>query len=272
MNAMTIHQAQSFAVTDMERMALAFAKSNLFGVTNVEQALALCLIAQSEGRHPASAAQDYHIIKNKPSKKADAMLRDFLSAGGKVEWHKLDDTVADATFSHPAGGSLRISWDMARARMAGLATDMWKKYPRQMLRARVVSEGVRSVFPMATSGMYVPEEVQEFEQPKAQQTVVADASSGVVPPAEPKKQLVKQTREAFVAMRDEIDRCINVNELKALWRSPAFQAEYEKLSTQYQEGIVEHFDNQTRALNEHPVEIPAGYNFDNLEQEGVGAE
>jgi uncharacterized protein YbbK (DUF523 family) len=39
---------------------------------------------------------------------------------------------------------------------------MWKKYPRQMLRSRVVSEGVRTVCPGATSGMYVPEEVQDI--------------------------------------------------------------------------------------------------------------
>lgn len=151
-----------YEVSDIERMARAISGSKLFGISSPEQALALCLIAQSEGRHPASAAQDYHIIQGKPSKKADAMLRDFLSAGGKVEWHTLDDTVADATFSHPAGGAARITWDMPRAKKAQLSTPMWTKYPRQMLRSRVVSEGVRTVFPMATSGMYVPEEVQDF--------------------------------------------------------------------------------------------------------------
>jgi hypothetical protein len=39
---------------------------------------------------------------------------------------------------------------------------MWKKYPRQMLRSRVVSEGVRTVYPLATSGLYVEEEVCDF--------------------------------------------------------------------------------------------------------------
>jgi hypothetical protein len=162
----------------MERMARAFAASKLFGVQNPEQALALCLVAQAEGRHPASAAQDYHIIQNRPSKKADAMLRDFLSSGGKVEWHALDDKTADATFSHPQGGTVRITWDMARATTAGLKTDMWKKYPRQMLRARVVSEGVRTVFPMATSFMYVPEEVAEFEDKGATSEPVAPKAEG----------------------------------------------------------------------------------------------
>ena len=152
----------TYAVTDIERMARAFAASKLFGVQNPEQALALCLVAQAEGRHPASAAQDYHIISGRPAKKADAMLRDFLAAGGKVEWHELSDEKADATFSHPGGGSARIDWTMDRAKAAGINNPMWKKYPRQMLRSRTVSEGVRTVCPGATSGMYVPEEVQDI--------------------------------------------------------------------------------------------------------------
>ena len=182
----------AYTVSEMERMARAFAGSKLFGVSNVEQALALCLVAQAEGRHPASAAQDYHIIQNRPSKKADAMLRDFLASGGKVEWHGLDDKIADATFSHPQGGSVRITWDMARAQMAGLKTDMWKKYPRQMLRSRVVSEGVRTVFPMATSFMYVPEEVAEFEDRGATAETIA-------PRAEPQRAALPEPQETRTA-------------------------------------------------------------------------
>jgi len=150
-------------IPDLERMARAFSASKLFGVKTPEEALALCLIAQSENRHPASAAQDYHIINGRPAKKAESMLRDFIASGGAVEWHGLDDTKADATFSHPSGGTVRITWDMARASKAGINNPMWKKYPRQMLRSRVVSEGVRTVCPGATSGMLVIEEAQDLQ-------------------------------------------------------------------------------------------------------------
>lgn len=154
-------------LSDIERMAVAVANSGLFGVKNADQAMALMLIAQAEGRHPALAARDYDIIQGRPSKKSEAMLRDFLESGGKVEWHRLDDKTADASFSHPAGGTIRIEWTMARAAQAGMGgKDMWKKYPRQMLRARCVSEGIRTVCPMATSGMYVPEEVHDFAKEK----------------------------------------------------------------------------------------------------------
>lgn len=154
-------------LADIQRMAESVAKSGLFGVKTADQALALMLVAQAEGRHPALAARDYDIIQNRPAKKAEAMMRDFLESGGKVEWHQLDDIGCCATFSHPSGGTVKIDWTMARAVAAGLGgRDMWKKYPRQMLRSRVVSEGIRTVCPMATSGMYVPEEISDIVKEK----------------------------------------------------------------------------------------------------------
>jgi hypothetical protein len=147
-----------------ERMANSLVKSRMFGLENIDQAMALMSIAQAEGKHPAIIARDFHIITGRPAKKAEAMLRDFMLAGGRVEWHKLDDTIADATFSHPQGGTFRCTWDMERAKQAGLlkAGGMYQKYPRPMLRSRVVSEGVRTVCPLATSGVYTPEEVQDM--------------------------------------------------------------------------------------------------------------
>lgn len=154
---------QIVPVGDMQTMAGALAKSGLFGVKTADQALALMIVAQAEGRHPGSVASDYHIIQGRASLKSDAMLARFQQAGGRVEWHDHSNEKVSATFSHPSGGSLRIDWDMARAKSAGLGTkDNWRQYPRQMLRARVISEGVRAVFPAVLNGMYAPEEVQDF--------------------------------------------------------------------------------------------------------------
>jgi hypothetical protein len=138
---------------DMQTLAVAIAKSALFGIRTPEQALVLMAIAQAEGRHPVEAARDYDIINNRPAKKAEAMLRDFIQAGGKVQWHSLTDELADATFTHPQTGEVRIDWDMKRAQTAFGKKDMYAKFPRQMLRSRVVSEGVRTLWPLATSGM-----------------------------------------------------------------------------------------------------------------------
>ena len=149
--------------TDMQAMANAMAASKLFGMKTPNEVLALMLVAQANGQHPAAAARDYDIIQGRPSKKSEAMLRDFISAGGSIQWHRLDNECADATFSHPHGGTVRIDWDMKRAREAGLGgKEMYKKWPRQMLRSRCISEGVRTIYPVATGGMYAPEEVQDM--------------------------------------------------------------------------------------------------------------
>lgn len=78
---------------------------------------------------------------------------------------------------------------MARAAQAGLASkDMWKKYPRQMLRSRVVSEGVRTVCPMATGGLYVPEEIDDMKpEPKnvESQVVTHEQPKPVIKPVSP---------------------------------------------------------------------------------------
>jgi len=147
--------------TDMQQMADAMARSQLFGMKKPDEVLALMLVAQANGQHPAAAARDYDIIQGRPSKKAEAMLRDFLLAGGQVEWHSYTDNKCDATFSHPQGGSVRVDWDMARVKKAQISnTAMYQKYPRNMLRARCISEGVRTVYPVATGGMYAPEEAE----------------------------------------------------------------------------------------------------------------
>jgi hypothetical protein len=174
------------ALGDMQVMASAIVKSGLFGMKTPDQALALMIVASAEGRHPGSVASDYHIIQGRASLKADSMLARFQQSGGRVEWHDHTNEKVSATFSHPAGGSLRIDWDMARAKAAGLGgKDNWRSYPRQMLRARVISEGVRATFPAVLNGMYTPEEVGEFEAPRPVRSVAAKVEQVVEVKAEP---------------------------------------------------------------------------------------
>jgi hypothetical protein len=159
------------SVDQVERMAVAVAKSNLFGVKTSDQAMALMLIAQAEGMHPAIAARDYHVINGRPTLKADAMLARFQAAGGKVEWGDYTDQRVIGTFSHPKGGSVTIEWTVEMGRKAGLlGNQTWTKYPRQMLRSRCISEGIRTVFPGVVVGTYSEEEGQDM----APQTIVRD--------------------------------------------------------------------------------------------------
>lgn len=203
---------------DMRQMAEAMAKSKLFGMKTPDEVIALMLVAQANGQHPAAAARDYDIISGRPSKKAEAMLRDFIAAGGSVQWHRLDNECAEATFSHPHGGTVRIDWDMRRAREAGLGgKDMYRKFPRQMLRSRCISEGVRTVYPVATGGMYAPEEVEamprverdmgaaEVVEPEMPAGLLEAAQTAAMDGTEAFRAYWKSTsHEARAALRDHI--------------------------------------------------------------------
>ena len=149
---------------DMQQMAEVAASSKMFGFKSPQEALAIMLLCQGEGLHPAIAMRDYHVIQGRPALKADAMLARFQQAGGFVKWDVYTDQEVTGTFSHPSGGSLSVTWLLSHAKQIGIANkDNWKNYPRAMLRARCISEGIRAVYPGCVVGVYTPEEVQDFQ-------------------------------------------------------------------------------------------------------------
>lgn len=193
-NQMIVH-----GVNDLQVMAKAMADTKMFGFKTQPEAFALMLIAQAEGRHPATIAQDYDVIQGRPALKSMAALARFQLAGGVVNWIESSATACEAEFTHAKGGSLKVRWDMKRAADAGLTgKDNWRKFPDQMLRARCASEGVRAVFPACLNGMYVSEEVQDFEpreprqEPRAQNQRTLDPAKAVdqaPPPATERPKL-----------------------------------------------------------------------------------
>lgn len=165
MNELQVSNQHVIPFDDLQRMGMAVAKSGLFGLKTPEQAIALMLVAQSEGKHPASAAREYDIIQGRPALKTDAMLSRFQECGGKVDWKVYTDEKVIGVFSHPNGGTIEIEWTIDRAKQIGLTSkDNWKKYPRNMLRARCVSEGIRAIYPGIICGVYTPEEVSDFSE------------------------------------------------------------------------------------------------------------
>ena len=153
-------------ITDIQTMAEVAAGSKMFGFKSSQEAMAIMLLCQAENLHPAVAMRDYHVIQGRPALKADAMLARFQQAGGAVKWEVYTDEEVAGIFSHPQGGSLRVSWTLTKAKQIGIANkDNWRNYPRAMLRARVASEGIRSVYPGCIVGVYTPEEVQDFAPP-----------------------------------------------------------------------------------------------------------
>lgn len=217
----------NYTMGDMEKLAISIAKSKLFGIKTPEEALSLMAIAQAEGLHPAIAARDYHVIQGRPSLKADAMLSRFQASGGRVEWHTYTDECCDATLTHPQGGTVRIMWDMARVKKAEISNSaMYKKYPRNMLRARVISEGIRTIYPGVCVGVYTPEEVDAFEKPKSAMEQWADTPPAITLEQKPEDTTFIETWSRLFAKRiddagaeKEIDEMVasSTAELKELY-------------------------------------------------------
>lgn len=175
---------QLVTVSEIQSMANAMGKSGLFGKTP-EQFFGLMLLAQAQGRHPALVATEYDIIQGKPAINSKSALAKFQQAGGSINWIERTDSICSAKFYHAQGGELTITWTMERAKQAQLTgKDNWKKFPCQMLSARVVSEGVRAVFPACLDGLYTSEEVADFDPPKWQKQEPVVTESKEVPTLE----------------------------------------------------------------------------------------
>ena len=180
-------------VSDMTVMADSIVKSGFYGFKTKEQVMAVMLVAQAENKHPASVVQEYDIIQGKPALKSQAILARFQLSGGSVQWDVVTPKAVKGTFKHPQGGTLTVEWTIEMAKQAGIYREGsgWSKYPEDMLRARVISRAVRSIYPACILGHYATEEVMDFDSPMPkhmgvvedvkQPVEVIEASTGTYP-------------------------------------------------------------------------------------------
>jgi hypothetical protein len=197
--------AQMVPYEEVQKLATAVARSGMFqAFKNPEQALVLMMMAQVEGCHPMQAVQRYDVIQGKPAKKSDAMLADFQQRGGKVTWTEYTDEAVEAEFaSKGMDKPCRVRWTYKQAEAAGLTgKPTWKQFKRQMLKARVISEGVRISDPGVVAGLYTPEEVGDFDSKLPSPIVeahMADAQQEQAQPApQPEASAEDKVRDAKV--------------------------------------------------------------------------
>ena len=163
-------------------MAKAVSDSGLFGIKSEAAAFSLMCIAQADGIPPIKAAVQYHIIDGKPSLKSEAMLARFQASGGSIRWKERTPQRCTLWLEHPKAGEIEVTWDIERAKAAGLAgRNTWKAYPAQMMSARCISEGIRALYPACVGGFYTPEEVRDFDAPQPESPKPAQAAKAAMP-------------------------------------------------------------------------------------------
>ena len=109
--------------------------------------------------------------------RADAMQAEYQRKGGRIEWIETTTEACEARFSHPTHQpkpmtirvtladlmerGVAVQWDKESREL--VPKPMYRRFPAQMLRARVVAEGVRMVLPGVVTGIYSPEEILDVE-------------------------------------------------------------------------------------------------------------
>ena len=159
-------------IETLQRTAKMLAVSGFFdakGPPEVQIAqMATKILAGAElGFGPFASVQGIHLIQGKPAIGANLMaaaVKSHPSYDYRVR--KMDDTECEIEFFETIGGkreSLGISgFTKKDAEAAGLMSNpTWKKYPKNMLFARAMSNGVRFYTPDVFNGspVYVPEEL-----------------------------------------------------------------------------------------------------------------
>jgi hypothetical protein len=240
------HQSFNYTLPQIKEMANYVCASGLFpGITTPEAAVTLMMLCQAENLHPIKATQRYHIIKGKPAMKADAMLGEFQSKGGKVQWLKWDDDCCKGVFFAPGiVDGIEVEWTMERANKANLTSNpTWKSYPRNMLRARVISDGVRMCMPAIIAGIYTPEEVNDFVEVK--KSVIGQY-----------KEIPCTEIEEIEVNSDTLDNIINkIDDAKNLSELNQISELIKSQSTEIRNMVREHYVTKLKTLKGENNEV-----------------
>jgi hypothetical protein len=168
----------------------AFAASGMFGCTKPAQGQILALQCLTSGLTPFEVTQTYHLLDGRLSMKSDAMLGRFVQAGGKVKWLERTTTRVRARWTY-RDNDLEMEVTLEELVGSGVATgkggelkENYRRHPRQMLTARLISEAVRLLAPDVVSGVYTPEEVADFAPVEKPATVTVVQPVGALPDAD----------------------------------------------------------------------------------------
>lgn len=134
------------------------------------QAVAIILAGRELGMEPMRALRSLQMVQGKVVESADSQLGRFKAAGGRATFLRLEDTGAELKLTHPNGDEHVETFTIAQAKAAGLdSKEIWKKYPRAMIRSRVITAGLKSVGWDGAVGEYGEEEAEEIKQPTVMQ-------------------------------------------------------------------------------------------------------
>ena len=217
------------AIAELGKM---FHQSQIMGVATPGDGAVLALTCMCEGITPLEFAKTYHIIKGRPSMKADAMSARFRQSGGKVRWINLGDDGKEAKAEFAFDGqTLEIAYTIDDAKKVmgkdekgkdriDQQDSNWSKDRGAMLRARLITKSVRIIAPELIAGVYTPEELADAG--------ITDAPAPAKDRAARRKELEDQTATTITLVEDaKTTNAVVADEpiIDAVIESPPFAAD-----------------------------------------------
>lgn len=151
-------------IDDAERAARAMSASGFFADTRqASQAIVKILAGQELGFGPFASMTGVHIIQNKPVLSANLMAA-AVKRTNKYNYRVIEMSEKACELAFFEGGQEvgKSRFTMEDAVKAGVASkDNWKKFPRNMLFARALSNGQKWYAPDVFNGatVYTPDEL-----------------------------------------------------------------------------------------------------------------
>lgn len=160
---------KQLSYAEIEKTARAFVASGMFGrdMDKISKGITKIMAGQELGLAPFASMRAVHVIEGNATLSANTMAGMVKSSGRydyEVKKKEVGECVIDF-FEYRNGKRIKIgteSFDESEAKAAGLMNKQnWQKYPKAMMFARCISNGVRTYCPDVFSGMlvYTPDEL-----------------------------------------------------------------------------------------------------------------
>ena len=165
--------APAYESRGLRELAVDYAKTGFGGRMTPEMAFVLMVTGAEFGMSPMQALRSIHIIDNKPTIAADALVGICLKSGLCEFFRVADEGEGWITYETKRVGDPKThtrTWTIDDAKRAQLTNRQnWKKYPRAMLKARCTADLARQVYPDLLTGVYDEDELRRNPEDGAAQ-------------------------------------------------------------------------------------------------------
>lgn len=207
-----IEQFKAQPFNELMSIAQAFAESGMFSDTKLAaQAVVKIQAGQEMGIPPFQAMSGIHIIQGKPTVGA-GLMASKVKGSGKYDYKVVEQSDKKCSIDFYQGKDMigNSTFTIEEARKA--ATKNLDKFPKNMLFARAISNGVKWYCPDVFTGpVYVPEEMPEPQ--------TFDTSYEEVNDTPQSNDSANESENPETALIDTLQSASSLDDLAKTWKS-----------------------------------------------------